>query len=231
MTGSASTFSVRRVWGSRATYIAVGLSALITAGTLAAQTASSDVYRVEEDWQLVVGDPEVDNNGPQVTCTISPADMNTAFCAFDINYHTQPDYQPGGLQIHTWDPTDPASVASAGQNGQMSTVGETVTWTQSMSLRDGTITFRILNGNSQTWGNFGGSNEGNDSDGGEMSLSLPTSLPNLDQYSPQVSLDNSGVCFASNLVNSLTLVAVRYYDANGKLLYQITNPQNVHPQD
>lgn len=225
---SVNKFKPRQISAWKAVRALGALAVVIAAGSLAADTNDSDVYRVEEDWQLVVGDPDVLNNGPQVTCTISPADMKTAFCAFDINYHTQPDYQPGGLQIHTWDPVDPVAFANSSRTGVMSNSAETVTWTQAMTWSDSSITFQIVNGTSQTWGTFGGVQGGAS---GELTLTLPTALSNLNRYSPQVSLDNSGVSFASNLVGSLTLRSVRWYDAKGNLLYQITDPQSVHPQD
>jgi hypothetical protein len=92
-----------------------------------------------------------------------------------------------------------------------------------MSLNNGNLNFRIANGQSQTWGQFG-------RNGTHLSLDLPTTLSNLNGYSPEVSLDNSGVSFASNLVESQTLMAVRWYDANGNLIKQITTSQVVHPQ-
>jgi hypothetical protein len=204
----------------------VGL-ALLAAGMLASglraqNPTSADVFRVEEDWSLVIDQPDLDNNGPQVTCTISPADMTTAYCAFDVNYHTQPDYVAGGMQLHTWDPLDPVEIANSGHTGMLENPGETVSWTQSMTWTSGIITFRVLNGRSQTWGRFGGLN-------GTLWLDLPTSLPNLDTYDPNVSVANSGVSFAGNLVTSLTLTAVRWYDVNGQLIKQVTTPQVVYP--
>jgi hypothetical protein len=199
----------------------------VTAG-LSAQSPSTDVYRVEEDWSLVVNQPDLDNNGPQVTCAISPADMTTAYCALDLNYHTQPDYVAGGLQIHTWDPTDPIEIANSVHTGMLNSPGETVTWTQTMTWSANALTFQVINGQSQTWGSFGGKKNGST---GRLILTLPTGLSNLNSYDPNVTLDNSGVSFASNLVDSLTLVAVRWYDINGNLIQQITTPQAVHPQN
>jgi hypothetical protein len=164
-----------------------------------------------------------------VTCTISPLDMSTAYCAFDLNYHTQPDYQAGGLQIHTWDPLDPIAIANSTHTGVMSSSNEVVTWTQTMTLdpNTSTITFQVINGQSQTWNNFGGSNGGNP---GHLILAMNTALSNLNGYDSNVSLDNSGVSFASNLVVSQTLLAVRWYDAGGNLLAAFNSPQIVHPQ-
>lgn len=205
------------------------IAAAVTDEGVQAQGGATDVFRIEEDWQLVVGDPDILVNGPQVTCTISPLDMDTAYCAFDLNYRTQPDYRAGGLQIHTWDPSDPIEYANSSRTGMMSTSNETVTWTQTMTLdpTQSTITFQVINGQSQTWNTFGGQKGGNY---GRLILAINTSLPNLNGYTPDVSLNNSGVSFASNLVVSQTLMAVRYYDSNGKLLSQNTTPQVVHPQ-
>jgi len=204
------------------------VAAVVVAPRLSAQVSGgTDVYRIEEDWQLVVGDPDVANNGPQVTCSISPASMDAAYCAFDINYHTQPDYFAGGLQIHTWDPLDPIEYANSVHTGIMSSSGETVTWTQTMTWNSGTITYQVINGQSQTWGNFGGNGNGNS---GRLILNTPTTFSNLNGYSSDVSLNNSGVSFASNLVGSLTLMAVRWYDINGNLIQENTTSQVVHPQ-
>jgi hypothetical protein len=224
-----SKITRQRIWSLLAILGLAGLATLVTPPGLWADGSSGvDVYRVEEDWQLVVNEPDPTDNGPQVTCTISPADMDTAYCAFDLNYHTQPDYVAGGMQIHTWDPLDPVEYSNAADSGVMATPGETVTWTQAMTWKNSTINFQVSNGQSQTWGTFGGHS---DSEEGQLFLSLPTSLSNLNSYSPDVSLNNSGVSFASNLVGSLTLVAVRWYDANGNLIKEITTPQNVHPQN
>jgi hypothetical protein len=65
--------------------------------------------------------------------------------------------------------------------------------------------------------------------------SLPAKVKTLAkrirQHWSEVSLDNSGVPYASNRVTSLTLKAVRWYSASGVLLQQNTTPQAVHPQN
>lgn len=196
--------------------------AIILAGAVQAQAPASDVYRVEEDWELVLLTPDANVNGPQVTCVISPATINDAYAAFDVNYHTQPDYSAGGLQMHVWDPVDPMAYCNFPDIGMLKTAGETITWTQNMWLSGSVLSFQVTNGQSQTWGAFGGT--------GSVLLSVNTSLANLNAYDSNVSLANSGVSFATNLVSSLTLTAVRWYDVNGNLIQQNTTPQVVHPQ-
>jgi hypothetical protein len=207
----------KRLWLRTAAWLMCLAAAMVGAQPAAA----TDIVRVEEDWELVVSQPDANLNGPQVTCVISPLTVDDAYCAFDINYHTQPDYSPGGLQVHVWDPKSPIVTGNLPVSGVMQQSGETVTWTQTMSLSQGSLSFAVSNGQSATWGSF---------DNSDKPVSVCTSAQNLNGYDPNQSLANSGVSFASNLVTSLTLKAVRWYSADGTLLGQITTPQTVHPQ-
>jgi hypothetical protein len=208
----------RRRW-TRARCWAAGVAVIIF---LAGPALAVDVARVEEDWELFVNQPDAALNGPQVTCVISPQTMTDAYCAFDINYHTQPDYLAGGLQMHVWNPNTPIITCDFPASGIMQQANETVTWTQTMALANGVLSFSVVNGQSATWGSFGGAGE---------QLSVNVTAENLNGYNPEVSLENSGVSFASNLVTTLTLKAVRWYAADGTLIMQDTTPQLVHPQD
>ena len=185
-----------------------------------AQVASPSSTRVEEDWELVVNQPDTNKNGPQVTCSISPLNSNTAYGAFDINYKTQPGYSPGGLQVHAWDPYVPIATHNLPVTGLLATPDETIRWTMRMYLRSGWLKFRVVNGQSQTWGAFAST----------RSAAIPTQFTNLDGYDPSVSVAHSGVSFASNLVTSLTLKAVRWYDASGTMILEVTTPQVVYPK-
>ena len=190
--------------------------------TLPAQSPSG-VARVEEDWELVVNDPDTNDNSPQVTCVIAPLTVDSGYLAVDVNFHSQPEYSAGGVQMHVWSPNTPMLVADSGLTAALGTQNETITWTTKMSVAQNDLTFEVVNGNSTTWGAFG-----ND---GKLQLSVGALLASLDGYSSNVSLDNSGVPYASNRVTSLTLKAVRWYSASGVLLQQNTTPQLVHPQN
>jgi hypothetical protein len=183
--------------------------------------ADDSVARVEEDWQLVVNSPDLDNNGPQVTCVITPGNVANGYCALDLNYSTQPDYAPGGVQMHVWNPTTPIVTKNLNARGQLQQQNETITWTQSMTLTDNLLIFQVVNGQSQSWGRFGGE---------DATIAVQTSNPSLGGYSPDQSVNNSGVCFASNLVDSLTLVAVRYYNSAGQLIRTDSTARTVNQQ-
>lgn len=56
-----------------------------------------DVLKVEETWELSVGDPNVERNAPQVTMVMSPdSDAMGQYFALSLNYRSLPDYTPGG---------------------------------------------------------------------------------------------------------------------------------------
>ncbi len=121
---------------------------------VSAQTTTGTVMRVEEDWALVVAEPDIDNNSPQVTCVISPLSMASGYAAFDINYRTQPNYAAGGLQLHIWNPVDPIVTKNFSADGMLSVQNETITWTQTMSLQQGSLTFQVLMGSRRPGANL-----------------------------------------------------------------------------
>ncbi len=194
-----------RPWLCAGVFLAVACWAAVAA----AQTPS--VVRVEEDWELVVATPDPGSAGPQVTCAISPGpDLAGVYGTFEINHRSLPSFQPGGLQVQSWNGEQPLAQSPSPTSGVMSTSGETVRWTQVMRLSEGRIVFEVINGSSTTWGAFGGQ--------GYLKLAVPTSLADLNAYSPSVSVNNSGVGFASNRVQSLVLKRVRYQLSNGMVL-------------
>src|SRR4029077_2107147 len=89
------------------------------------------------------------------------SDPTPAFVTFYLNYRDYPNWQPGGLQIKAYgassDPSSPPPLLDSNTQGTQvcATSGETITWTQRMSLSGGNINFNVVNGQSTTWGNFG----------------------------------------------------------------------------
>jgi hypothetical protein len=195
--------------------VGLGFCLLGCLSLVAIATAQADspvhVTGVEEDWELVVETPDSNLNGPQVTCSIAPqAADDSLYAAFELNHRTLPEFERGGMQLQVWSGEYNLANNPYPQNQLLSTAGETVTWTMSMRLNGENITFEVKNGHSTTWGNFGGQ--------GYLRSSQSCDSDNLDGYSADDSIDNSGVGYASNRVRSLTLKRVRYYLSNGDVI-------------
>jgi hypothetical protein len=62
-----------------------------------------------------------------------------------------------------------------------------------------------------------------------METHFITNVVNLNGYSPEVSVESSGVGYASYRVQTLVLKEVRYYLADGQILVDGT-PRSVHPR-
>ena len=179
-------------------------------GTAHAQSPLA-VTEVQEDWELVVDTPDPNSSGPQVTCSIAPhAADDSLYAAFELNHRTLPEFERGGMQLQMWSGAYNIDNNPNPQQQIMSTSGETVTWTMSMKRSGENLTFEVQNGHSTTWGNFGGQ--------GYLRSSQPSDLENLNAYSPEDTIDNSGVGFGSNRVHSLTLKRVRYIFSNGDVV-------------
>jgi hypothetical protein len=184
------------------------------------QSSSGPPDQIEEDWKLVINSPNPTEVGPQITTCMSPvSDGSTPFVAFDLNYRDYPSFQPGGLQVKLYSAGDVLDSSTQG-DALLQTSNETITWTQRMSISsDSTLTYKIVNGQSTTWGQFG-------SDQGLDSVSSTTSVTSLVSYSPDTSVAKSGPSWQSNRISQMTLVRVRYY-RGGQLISTDNNSRSV----
>lgn len=184
------------------------LLVLLWAGVAWAQSEPT-IVRVEEDWELVIGAPDPDTDAPQVSCAISPTgNLYGWHAALELNQQALPVYVAGGLQLQVWQGDVAASDRRFPNTAVLATPGEVIRWTQSMKLEGGNLTFEVTAGTSTTWGTFGGQ--------GYLKATVATALSNLNGYSPAVSAANSGVSYAANRVQSLTLKRVRYVTSTGQ---------------
>lgn len=203
---------------------------LILAGTIwilhavlpAAAVAQADlnIVRVEEDWELVVADADPALAAPQVTCSISPSGgIDGVHAAIELNYRSQPSFAAGGLQLQVWNGDQLIVARSYTNNSPLANASEQIRWTQSLTLTGSNVVFEVINGSSTTWGVFGGQ--------GYLKATIQSTLPNLNGYHPNVSVEQSGVAYAGNRVQSLTLKEVRLITASGTILRDST-PRVVH---
>jgi len=184
-------------------------SAFLVAYCLAATLSrADDMVHVEEDWELVIGEPDANSAGPQIACTMSPwGDIANTYFTLEINHQSVPYWQPGGLTIHQWSGEWLVQSMNRQDRSIMQTPDETVTWTQVLDVTNGLLTFQVKNGHSTTWGTFGTS--------GYFKIQTWAGPNDLNSYSPTVSASRSGVAYASNRVKSLKILRVRGTLDNG----------------
>src|SRR6185436_10546185 len=84
--------------------LAFSFAAVFSGGDVFAQgTPSNAVVAVEEDWELVVGEPDPDALAPQVTSVYSPVqNTDLLYAAIDFNHHSQFEFASGGIQLQVW---------------------------------------------------------------------------------------------------------------------------------
>ena len=171
---------------------------------LGASAIDSTIDRIEEDWQLVISIPDPNLTCPQITTQMKlDSDPLSSVMVFNLNYCDAPSFLAGGLQVKVQAGDQTLATSSQG-SAQLQTNGETITWTQQLSLSQGVILFKVVSGSSVTWGNFG-------ADASPLAVSVATSQTSFANYSPDASAKNSGPSFGSNRVTSMTLLCVRYY--------------------
>ena len=196
---------------------ALALAALLagpaTRTTVVGQTPApgATLIRVEEDWSLAVN--QVDSNlaAPQVSTQMARAPWAPRFCNLHLNSTDLPAFAVGGLQVQAWNGTTNIAGYTSPNSAIMATDNEMVTWTQYLRVSNGQLYFGISAASSQTWGDFSG-----------MEINVPGSKPDLSNYDPTYSQQNSGVMFGPNRVDSFTLVQVRYYYDDGTVQTDLT---------
>jgi hypothetical protein len=170
-----------------------------------------NLVRVEEDWELQVGEPDPNSTGPQVVATMCPnADLSGAYFTVEINHRSAPTWSPGGISIHRWEGEARYASFDRADRTTMQTSNEIVTWTQTLYQETGRLNFQVLNGLSLTWGPFGYS--------GTLRLDTNWGSDNINGYTPAVSVAQSGASYAGNRVKLLKIKAVRLTFSDGSVV-------------
>lgn len=192
---------------------------LAAPGTVYAQSEEEPVVvRVEEDWQIVLNQPDNNVDSPQFHTVMSPVlgiDGNYAQVVW--NYREYPDFAAGGLQLQGWYGEELVRSRTV-RTMQLSTTAETISWTQVLEVAEDGLYFEIINGMSETWGAFGK----------DMRLQQGGSYENLNQYTTDVSVLNSCVTYGTNRVDSLMITQVRKFGADGQLISVDDTPRKVY---
>ncbi|MBP7934345.1 MAG: hypothetical protein KA354_06820 [Phycisphaerae bacterium] len=175
---------------------------------------TESVTRVEEDWVLVLNEPDDAITSPQFHTVMSPVgNMDSSYAQVLWNYREVPEFAAGGLQLQGWNGEQMVNSKTA-RIIPLSTTAETIRWTQVLEIVEGELFFDIINGQSTTWGSFGK----------DMRLQQSSTTSNLNAYNTQVSVSNSCVTYGSNRVTQLVIIEVRWYGEGG-LLYTDSTPR------
>src|SRR5438105_2896138 len=103
----------------------------VLAGTTAARAdllSSLGCARIEEDWTLVINEPNDLVASPQVSTQMSARAVQGRFYNFHVNSRDVPNFQLGGLQLQVWLNTSNLAAANSSNAAVMSTTNEMVTW-------------------------------------------------------------------------------------------------------
>lgn len=207
------------------TTLGLGLSALLIQPEIATSSGqgAEPVIRIEEDWQLVLNEPNDDVDSPQFHTVMSPQeDLDSYYVQVIWNYRESPEFVSGGVQLHSYN-GDTQLRRRTVERRQLSTTAETITWTQALTLEASWVTFEVINGQSTTWGTFGR----------DMNIPLDASLDDLSTYSTDASVQNACVTYGSNRVDQLVITQVRRYGPSGlvsvdnvpKIVFQFEDDQ------
>lgn len=178
-----------------------------------------EIVLIEEHWQLRIGQPDPQSVAPQASMVMAPhSQLDATYFVFALNHRGVPHFAPGGLQVQHWENDEPIATIDTRSEQPIVESNEVITWVQRLELKEGRLVFEVVDGQSNSWGAFGGSHE--------LQLSVPTTLSNLNDYAPRISLEESGVSFGGNRVQSLVLQKLRWTDSTGQV-YELVAPIDV----
>jgi hypothetical protein len=221
---SRSALRVRHFFFGLLLLLPVSLSSIST-GETGTGTPSVPVptgaSRVEEDWEIVIKEPSTATDSPQLSVVFGPADPESkTHAVFELNHATQPSYLKGGMQLQCWWGEELVDYRNQHHPSDLHVNNETITFTTATQTGNNKILMEVLNGNSTSFGAFGG----------ETSLRAQVNLAKADlsDFDSNYSLQHSGCGWGKNRVSKFTRKAIRYYDKDGSLAAQDTTERVIH---
>ena len=175
------------------------------------EPTADPILKVEEDWVLVVRNPEAEAALPKVLNTISAFPrLLIPYAIFELNHSSMPEFNNGGMQIQGWYGQNAYYYKNGSKFNTLAIPDETIKYTLRMEAEPdaGKLHYEVTNGDSQSWGKFGGQ--------GLLKLSLPSLLvTKLNYYTPLTSIKNAEVTEGAHNVSAFYLNEVRYYTKDG----------------
>lgn len=195
-----------------------GLVLALLAACLPNTAAASDLdpVRVEEDWELVLNQPNAEIHSPQLTLFMFPSQSNdNMYFQLQLNHAATADYAGGGYQVTAVADGIPLDFVRSSIRQPFRQDQGLVVWTTVMANMNGEILFAVKDGLADDWGAFGGP---------EYLVRMPAGgLTSLNDYSPLQTIEAVDVGFGANRVASLVLKRVRLYYPNGQVVSLTVN--------
>lgn len=181
----------------------VGLLWMVAANGASAQT---NLMRIEEDWELELREPDTRLDAPQILIVLNPlGETSSDHFEVDLNHASIPNYSSGGLQIRAMSDGKCSDQQRLLDGQRLNTDADVIRWTQIVERQAAGFAFGIIAGSAASWGQFGDAS---------TFVSLKTGNPSFN-YSASQSVEHSGITYAGNRVERLTLCRVRLVDSSG----------------
>lgn len=203
----------RALWGR--CLRALPCSGILLAAALSAapstDAAEPTVYRIEEDWEMVLNEPEPAIHSPQLTFfTLPNRDNANQYFQLQLNHAADEYFSGGGFQVAAVQSGTQVDYNRSGTYAPLSTDAQTVRWTTVMAVINSEFLFAVKDGYGDDWGPFGGPDY-------LVRMSAGTEI-SLGSYSPETSLGMVDIGFGANRVASLVLKRVRLYQIDGQIV-------------
>lgn len=198
----------------------IGMILLVTLASVpTCFSANSTIYKIEEDWEMVINDPDPANHSPQVTFFTSPsANLDDVYFQLQMNYAADAGFSAGGFHVAAVQDDQIQDEARSDTRRILATDGDHIRWTSVMTMIENRALYAVTDGQGTEWGTFGGP--------GYLVKMMSSPVWDLAEYHPQNSLDNVDIGFGANRVQSITLLRVRAYYTDGRV---VTIPVNRQP--
>lgn len=207
--------------GSLALVLVALCSSPASAQTTSEKLANAPpILRVEEDWEAFIAEPDPSLTIPQIVFVFGPtnAEFGT-HTVFELNHGTLPEYSAGGMQLQVWWGPYLIAFQSRYSPTPLSNPDELIRLTTVTEIKNGRLVMGVENGQSLTWGSFGGNEH--------LEVSLLTNRDDLNPYDPDHSVAQSRVTFGANRVSYFCRKSIRFYSEEG-LFLEDSEPQYVH---
>jgi hypothetical protein len=186
---------------------------------LLSQTASAQssptLVRVEEDWILLVDEPDSALASPQILNVISPKqNLDGIFGMVQLNHRSDPNFYAGGQQVQTWVGPSLMGYASGTKTAVLNRTADRITYTVSMEQVSTGIRFQLKNGRSRTWGRFAWT---------PVSVTVPTTEKDLSAYTPEFSTTNTTVVLGAHRITSFYIDTTRKVHSDGSIVTDTTD--------